>query len=36
MLFAPACNLGQLCIEDKGGYVTIPDEYLVFTRKEGA
>lgn len=33
IVYAPFCNLGFLNYEKSGGYITIPDEHVVFTKK---
>lgn len=35
LLFAPQCNIGVLSFDETGGYVTIPEKYIVFTRRDG-
>lgn len=34
IIYAPNSNLGFLNYEKTGGYITIPDEYVLYTRKE--
>lgn len=33
-MYAPFCNLGFLNYEKSGGYITIPDEHVIFTKKD--
>jgi hypothetical protein len=34
IIYAPSCNLGTLSFEHTSGFVTIPNEYIKFTRRE--
>lgn len=33
-IYAPYCNLGFLNFEKSGGYISIPDDYVVFSKKD--
>ena len=35
ILYAPQSNVGVLAFDETGGYVTIPDKYVVFTKRDG-
>lgn len=32
MLYAPFCNIGAMNFEKTTGYITIPDQYVVYTK----
>lgn len=34
MLYAPQSNVGVLTFDETGGYVTIPDKFVIFTKQE--
>lgn len=34
VIYAPHCNLGFLNFEKSGGYISIPDDYVVFSKKD--
>lgn len=36
MLYAPQCHLGFLNFDKSGGFITIPDQYVMFTKREKA
>jgi len=35
LLYAPQSNVGVLAFDETGGYVTIPDKFIVFTQRDG-
>lgn len=35
LLYAPQSNVGVLAFDETGGYVTIPDKFVIFTKKDG-
>lgn len=35
VLYAPQSNVGVLAFDETGGYITIPDKFVIFTKKEG-
>jgi ribosome biogenesis protein BMS1 len=35
LLYAPQSNVGVLSFDETGGYVTIPDKFVIFTKREG-
>lgn len=35
LLYAPQSNVGVLAFDETGGYVTIPDKFIIFTKKDG-
>jgi len=36
VLYAPQCHLGFLNFDKSGGFITIPDQYVMFTKREKA
>lgn len=34
LIYAPQSNIGVLSFDETGGYVTIPDKYVVFTKRD--
>ena len=34
MIYAPQCNLGFLNYDKSGGFITIPDDYVMFTKRD--
>jgi len=32
VLYAPFCNIGAMNFEKATGYITIPDQYVVYTK----
>jgi hypothetical protein len=36
VIYAPHCNLGFLNYDKSGGFITIPDNYVMFTKREKA
>jgi len=34
-LYAPLSNIGQLNFESTAEFITIPDKYVVYSKKEG-